>query len=266
MRNILFVAHDDPGQESRLQCALDVTRAVKGHLNCLGVAVLPADDERRSTGDDELAVIEDVLDRARANRERIEARLISEAIPYSWTDSTGGMVEAIGAHCLLNDLIVVGSHGARGERAEADVAAQIVRSTRRPVLAVPRSARSLDLPGSALVAWDGSAPADTALRAAIPLLRLSARPVICCVGGDGLRDSLKNAAAYCSRHGLVVEAVMLPAGFGKVFSTILQFAKSITASWIAMGAYGHSKLREDLFGGVTRGIIENSRFPVFLAH
>jgi hypothetical protein len=39
MKNVLLLVHDDPGQEARVQAALDVVRAIEGHLICLGVAV-----------------------------------------------------------------------------------------------------------------------------------------------------------------------------------------------------------------------------------
>ena len=41
MKNILLLVHEDNGQEARLQAALDVTRALKGHLNCLDVVIMP---------------------------------------------------------------------------------------------------------------------------------------------------------------------------------------------------------------------------------
>ena len=41
MKNILVLVHSDDGQESRLQCALDVVRALSGHLTCLDVAAPP---------------------------------------------------------------------------------------------------------------------------------------------------------------------------------------------------------------------------------
>lgn len=265
MKNILFVAHDDPGQESRLQCALDVVRAVDGHLNVVDIASPPLVAGDAVSGFAQVLVIDDAIAAEAANRARIEPRIAAESVPYSWTDDTGGTVYAINAHAQLCDLVVVGSHGEEGARERFDVAGQIVTSVGRPVLAVPHTARSIDLFGTALIAWDGSEPADAALRAAIPLLRFASRIVLVTVGGDDKRASLDQAAAYCSRHGLNVEAEMLPGGFDKIYRTILLYAQAAGASWIVMGAYGHSKLREEIFGGVTHSMIAEAKLPLFLA-
>lgn len=76
MKNILFVAHDDSGQEARLQCSLDVVRAVGGHLNCLDVAIpsLPMTDFAGAVYS-QSAVIDEAIVVEQRNREVIERRL-----------------------------------------------------------------------------------------------------------------------------------------------------------------------------------------------
>lgn len=267
MKNVLFVAHDGPGQESRLQCALDVVRAMEGHLNCLDIVIPPvvAGDAMSGMAMVQSAVIEQAVAAEQANRARIEPRLVAEGIPYSWLDTTGPAADSIEAHAKLNDLIVVGSESPAGSPDRFDIAARIVKRVRRPVLAVPRDAKALDLFGTVLVAWDGSETADAALRASVPLLHLAKRVVIVSVG-NGMHPGPEDAAAYCSRQCVSAEVEILPSGFDKTGRTILVFAQAVRAALIVMGAYGHSKLREDAFGGVTRTMIEESGIPLFLAH
>ncbi|MGE3692086.1 MAG: universal stress protein [Novosphingobium sp.] len=265
MKNILLLAHDDPGQESRLQCALDVARAVEGHLNVIDIASPPLIAGDMGSGYAQAMVVDDAVAAEAANRARIEPRLVSEGVPYSWTDVIGGKIEAVLSHTLLNDLVVAGSHGKAGETSRFDIAGRLVTSAGRPVLAVPHQIRSMNLAGTAIVAWDGSQPADAALRAAIPLLRLASKVIIVTVGGDPMRGTLEQAAAYCSRHDLAVEAEILPAGFDRIYRTILLFAKGAGASWIVMGAFGHSRLTEAIFGGVTRSMLAEAEMPLFLA-
>src|SRR6478609_4988629 len=78
MENILLLVHQDTGQEARLQAALDVTRAVKGHLTCADVSVMPilADDYVGSMGT--AMLLEDERTREAENRVAIEARLAGE--------------------------------------------------------------------------------------------------------------------------------------------------------------------------------------------
>ena len=79
MKNILVLVHKDAGQEARLQAALDLTRALDGHLICLDVVEVPtvAGDFEESYA--QSLMIADEQEREEKNRERIEARLANEA-------------------------------------------------------------------------------------------------------------------------------------------------------------------------------------------
>jgi nucleotide-binding universal stress UspA family protein len=262
MKNILLLVHPDEGQESRLQCALDVVRAVDGHLTCLDiVAPLVIYDgfvEAYAQG----ALLEDAAAAEQDNRNRLEPRLKVEGVPYSWVSASGFVPDCIAEQARLNDLVVVGAHAVRGEARRSDVADVIVRSVRRPVLAVPRGTKRVDLCGTALVGWDGSDAAAAALRAAIPLLKLSTEVVIVTVGDN--RCDPTEAAEYCARHGVSAEVLAAPKA-GSTSATLLARAKDRGAGWIAMGAYGHSPLREAIFGGVTREMLEHSPLPLLIA-
>jgi nucleotide-binding universal stress UspA family protein len=263
MKNILVLIHDDPGQEARLQCALDVARAVEGHLTCLDVATMPVLLADYHTQYSEAVVLEEELKREQANRQRLEPRLRNEQVPYSWEEATGDPVESLLAAARLNDLIVVGSHGKVGEGDKGDIAARIVRRAARPILAVPHGAKALDLSGTALVAWDGSDPAEAALRAAVPLLKLAERVVLVAIDKD--RASCEPAAAYCAREDVSVHLEVAPRGSGRVADELLDRIRLESADWLTMGAYGHSPLREALFGGTTRAMLKESPVPLFLA-
>jgi len=262
MKNILVLAHADEGQESRMQCALDVTRAVEGHLNCLDVAATPIVYEDYVTTYTQAILLEDAVAAEHENRSKLEPRLKVEGIPYTWLETSGPIGDCIVDQAGLNDLIVVGAHAAKGELMHGDVAAQIVRKVHRPLLAVPRGTERIDLFGIAMVAWDGSDASDAALRAAIPLLRLAEKAVIVTVG-EISRDP-SDAASYCARHGVRAEVRSAPAT-GPVSEILLDRATIFRASWIVMGAFSHSPLREAIFGGVTRRMLERSTMPLLIA-
>ncbi|MBV5269708.1 MAG: hypothetical protein JZU55_07135, partial [Afipia sp.] len=88
MKNVLVLMHDDAGQEARFQCALDLVRALDGHLTCLDVSILPtmADDYALFGGAALLMADEESVERA--NRARMEGRLAVEGMPYDWLDVT----------------------------------------------------------------------------------------------------------------------------------------------------------------------------------
>jgi nucleotide-binding universal stress UspA family protein len=72
-------------------------------------------------------------------------------------------------------------------------------------------------------------------------------------------------APHLARHGVNVTVVDVPVTDG-VAETLRNQAKMLRADMIVMGAYGHSRIRELLFGGVTRSLLKSSPAPLFLAH
>jgi len=73
-------------------------------------------------------------------------------------------------------------------------------------------------------------------------------------------------AEWLSRHGCNVKVAQYPSGGKEIGDCIIGRAKEMGADLVVMGAYGHSRLREDLFGGTTRTLIEPQDLAVLLAH
>jgi nucleotide-binding universal stress UspA family protein len=73
-------------------------------------------------------------------------------------------------------------------------------------------------------------------------------------------------AAYLARHGINVTVDTLPSAGRSVVQVLQQHAVDVASDVIVMGAYGHSRLRELVFGGVTRSMLEAARPPVLMAH
>src|SRR5688572_13469917 len=138
MKNILLLIHDDSGQEARLQAALDVTRAINGHLTCLDVTVVTAisSSDFGITGGTALVAVE--REREGANRSRVEPRLKNEGVSWNWIDTVDGIEPALEAASGLADLIVVNrqldSYPLPDMRS---VTSGLVVKSGKPVLAVP---------------------------------------------------------------------------------------------------------------------------------
>lgn len=265
MKNILLLVHDDDGQEARLQVALDLARGLGGHLRCLDVSILPniAGDFYGATA----MILEDERERESANRTRLENRLQHEDVAWDWTDMTGELGDCLAREAPLADLIVVN----RGldtilSPDMRQVASVLLHESKTPVFAVPDSAPSLNVTGHALVAWDGSRAAGAALRAATPLLALAKRISVIEVGTPDATASAEDAAAYLSRHNLKSIVIRVPGFNGDVGEHLLAEARNRAADYLVMGGYGHSRMREALFGGVTRTLLQRSPIPLFLAH
>lgn len=265
MKNILLLVHDDDGQEARLQVALDLARALNGHLRCLDVSILPhiAGDLYGATA----MILADERDRETANRSQLEARLAREDIPWDWKDITGDLAPCLAREAALADLIVVN----RGLDAMLSpdmrqVAGRLLHDAKTPVFAVPDKTSALTVAGHALVAWDGSDAAGAALRAATPLLALADRVTVLEIGASDASASAEDAAAYLSRHGVRPNIVTVPARKEDVGGRLLVEVRNRAADYVVMGGYGHNRMREALLGGVTRTLLERSPVSLFLAH
>jgi nucleotide-binding universal stress UspA family protein len=269
MKTILLLAHDDAGQEARLQVALDVTRALGGHLTCLDVIVPPvALAYNDYSGFTTEALMNDERDREGANRSRLEARLAGEDVAWSWHETTGFREEAIEKAAGLADLVVLSSRLGEKEPSEIrQLAGHVVEKADCPVLAVPSHAKGLDLTGNVLIAWDGSREADDALRHAVPLLRIAGEVVLFVLDADEGAFAAELAAEYLSRQGVHARIATGHRKSGDlVYSEILDQARAVSAAYIVMGAYGHSPVMETVFGGVTRSMLAQSDVPLLLAH
>ncbi|MEO5865789.1 MAG: universal stress protein [Sphingomonas sp.] len=268
MKNVLLLVHDDSGQEARFQAALDLCRALGGHLTCLDVAYVPP---VMGSGyyDNAYAVAEIVKDqtaRELVNRQKLEARLSHEDVPWEWIDACGDFARCLKRSSELADVIVVDRQlGNFAYPNMQGVASELVVRSGKPVLAVPSDCPRLALE-AAMVAWDGSACAAVAMRAAVPLLRCTDEVVIIEVDDGSVTAPAEHAAQYLSRHDIRADVRRIKASSGGAGKVLLDEACGGAFSYAVLGGYGHLRLLESLFGGVTRTMLSRCPIPVFLAH
>lgn len=120
-----------------------------------------------------------------------------------------------------------------------------------------------------LVCWDNGRNAARAVADALPFLSRSKKVAIIMVTShDAKYDDLPGAgiAEHLARHDLNVELKRLVAPDMDVANTVLSYAADVSADFIVMGGYGHSRLREFVLGGATRGMLQSMTVPVLMAH
>jgi len=268
MKNILVLLHDDGGQEARLQVALDLTRALDGHLICLDVTQLPIMASGETVFDSGQAqVFEQERTREAANRDRVSKRLAGEDVRWELRETTGDLAQSVTEQAGLADLIVVNRRLDDFFGPEMrSVASTIVLKSHRPVMAVPESVRRFDAYGRALVAWDGSMPVMSAVASTFPLLKLAQSVLLYEIDDGSSAVPAEEAATYLSRHDIhaVVRRVALD---GKGVAELIEDGIAANdCAYCVMGAYGHARMRETVFGGVTRHMLGSSPVPLLLAH
>jgi len=264
LKNILVLVHDDAGQEARIQVALDMVRALEGHLTCLDVAI-PAAVVGEMEGVPAVLALDETAVESQ-NRARLEPRIRMEQVPYDWIDAQGYLGPMVKKAAGLADVIVLNRD--LDGRAFPDMyglAGEALIDTGRPIVAVPGDVRGIDLSGHVLVAWDGSVEADAALRAAVPLLRFAGRVTLIEIDDGSLGVAVADAAAYLSRHDVHVIVRQERATFDLPSTIILDAIDELKVSYLVMGGFGHSRFIEAALGGVTRRILHECPVPAFLA-
>ena len=143
-------------------------------------------------------------------------------------------------------------------------------SSGKPLLIVPEGSRPTLAPKRVLVAWDSRIEASRALRESVGILtgaddvRLALVDPEESEGGHGAEPGA-DAAAYLARYGIKVTVDRLPSSGHTIAAVLRRHAIDTSAELLVMGAYGHSRLRERIFGGVTRSMLDEPPLPILMA-
>lgn len=271
MKSILLHIDHDAALKARLQVALDIARACGGHITCLQAVSYEVFAPGDFYGSAIAAAMPVIKENAEKLRAETEARLANEGVAWDWR-----FVYGIAPHRLLEasplaDVVIVGpSDLGEGGRGPSAIAGDLVLHAPVPVLVVPGDAASFDVTAPAMVAWNGSAEAAHALRAAVPLLAASRKVWLVSVAEEKDKPRFDfpalGGAEYLSRHGIACEVVEVPRGEAKIADTLFSAAQMRQCGLMVMGAYGHSRLAEMLLGGVTRQMLTEPQIPILLAH
>jgi nucleotide-binding universal stress UspA family protein len=140
----------------------------------------------------------------------------------------------------------------------------------RPLIVVPYTERSGLKLDRVVCCWDGSRAAARAINDALPLLRKANAVELLIVENEKTAedDMLRHVeiGRHLARHDVKVEVETTPAADIDVANVILSHVADRSASLLVMGGYGHSRLREFVLGGATRGILATMTVPVFMSH
>ena len=265
MKTILLPIVGDSGMEGRLQAALSLALDQEAHLSCLQILPLPyVLWAGEASGMNYGQVLSDAEGAAKNLRNETEARLSKEKVSWDWHVRTGDAVSELVLASRLADMIIVGSGS--GDNAPAvRVAADLAVHASIPVLAFPVNASSFDPAGPMMIAWNGSAEAANALRNSLPLISKAASVHLVVIDEASSAFPAEDAGIFLSRHGISAKIKQLSV-VTSIEETLEVAAREIKASCIIMGASGHSRTREMIFGGVTRHMLRNSSIPLLLSH
>lgn len=178
----------------------------------------------------------------------------------------GGAPDAAIAEARYFDLVVLPWSGKTV--AAHDMMQAIVFGAGRPTILVPPSAPPASLDHIA-IAWDASRVAARALGDALPLLAEGSRVSILTVPDDkpsAGRDIAAALASSLEKRGVAAMPVEVPLGDRTIAEALQDAALSKGAQLLAMGGFGHSRLRDFVLGGATKGVLADLRLPALLSH
>jgi nucleotide-binding universal stress UspA family protein len=183
--------------------------------------------------------------------------------------SISGAADQIGRIGRRFDLVIVGQPERQKSLPDEVVDEGVLFESGRPVIFVPyiqKGGMKLD---RIMVCWDGSRAAARAVADAMPFLKKAKQvEVVIVADKPGKKDEIPGAdlGQHLARHGLKVDVKRITSPEIDVPSTILSYAADSSADMIVMGGYGHSRLREFILGGATRGLLEAMTVPVLMSH
>lgn len=205
-----------------------------------------------------------------AERDRVAKRLQRFDPPAEMrsVETFAGAIDDVVAYNAIHaDLVIMARSG---DALNAAAIEAVLFRSGRPLLLAPPDWRSGPIGQRVLVAWEPKREAARALADAAPFLEgadevavvtVDAKPPFGASSPPGV-----DIAAHLARRGVDVDLRNVD-GLGRtVEDALIDEARAIDADLIVMGGYGHSRLRQFVFGGVTRALTERSPLPLFLSH
>ena len=264
----------DGASDRDLDIGVALCREANAHLSVLVVALAappPVGAYAAVVSDAWMQEREAEMARLKRRVEAVEAKLGNEGIScdvecefveMAWTDAM------VGRRARYSDITLFGPELLAGGDLRDYALSGAMFESGRPLLLAP-TLPSLS-PRRVMVAWDSSPEASRAAHEAVEILARADEVRIVMVdpqAGDLAQGDEPGAdvATWLARHGAKVSVDRLASGGNSVARVLRQHSIDMGADLIVMGAYGHSRMRQRIFGGVTKSMTGEPHLPVFLA-
>jgi len=277
IKDILALALSAEADRPALDAAAVLARRYDAAVTCAFLTALP--DEPLAYEPSVVAGIwSELLGRAREDSAAERVKL--EAILAGWdrpcdvraAEALARDIGRVGAvHARYADIAVMTRPSEDGPEARHELVEGVLFHSGRPALVVPPEYKGQPIGQRPVIAWDASREATRALGEAQDLIAGSDAVVVVTVDarpkafGHGDQPGA-NIAAHLSRRGHKVEVRNVASGGASAAEAILTVARAANADLIVMGGYAHARVRELLFGGATRDLLDLSPFPLLMAH
>jgi nucleotide-binding universal stress UspA family protein len=271
--NTIMVQFDiDAPIAPRLDFAWDIARRYEAGLIGFAAAepflLMPGEMDGGATGEAMRLQIEEIEDRLKALKSEFET-LTRDSNRASWRGMLGNPTRFLALNARAADLIVTGTDGdeARSRLRTVDPG-ELILSAGRPILFASKDQHPMTAE-SILVAWKDTRESRRAVIDAMPFLVAARHVLVATIVEDdrvAARDSVADVVRFLMKHGVKARSEVLDADKMDASEALLTAANQTGADLVVAGGYGHSRLREWAFGGVTRTLIEESSTNRLLAN
>ncbi len=270
IRDLIVYVDDNAAGDAAIDIAATLARRDLAHLT--GVFALPP---MRMPATYEPVMFEPLWQQWREDcdaatrrcRQRYDARLQAAGAEGGWLVASGAPEAAM--HARYVDLAVIARGTPDIPAGMAVVAEDLAIDGGGAVLMVPPGCAPV-VGRNVVVAWKPTREAARAINEALAVIEPGARMTVLVVDpGDTPEHGEEpgaDIAAHLARHGVQVTVEVALSGHLDVTGTLLRRAAELGADMLVMGAYGHSRLRERILGGVTRDLLRATPLPVLMAH
>jgi len=272
-----ILVHTDAGRTTpaRLDIAVELASAFGAHLACLYAAKSEPIPSAAMEARDFLVEVRQRMwaESTQAARQAYDECLRRTGFDRAeWRTSEADALDAMVLHARYADLVVIGQQNPEWPGSvDQDFERALPIAAARPVLVVPYAFERRPVGRRVLVAWNASREAARAVSEALPLLKRAKQVDVVAFepGKSGAAHGAEpgaDIALYLARHGVKVTVARVEAPDMDVGNQLLSRAFDLSTDLIVMGAWGHSRLRELVLGGVTRTLLESMTVPVLMAH
>lgn len=277
-RTILVSLNEIGRLSETVAAAVSLARETGAHVS--GLYVVPAVQVYPSVGFEAAPqVFEGNRSFFRDNGQRVkvafEEAMRRENLPHDFhqIDARTPLIadEVLAAGRVVDLVVVSATNPDEITGVERDFVEQVVMGLGRPVIVLPfRGDATLSL-NEIVIGWDGGREAARATFDALPLLKKADKVRVVRIDPQkdpSLRGNVAGAdlAETLSRHGVKAEAQGYPTDGLDEGQALMRCAEDAGAGLIVMGAYGHSRLAEFIFGGATRFVLTRMARPVLMSH
>ncbi|WP_424932928.1 universal stress protein [Amaricoccus macauensis] len=273
----LFTAVDVHQDDTEIERAMAIAGTLDAHLMVLVVGVAPpppASPYGVVSNDVWAGEITEGQETARARAKQISEKLAAAGRPAT-VDSNyvdRGTIATIAARfARYSDLTLLFPAAEEFQPIRGCISDGALFESGRPVVLLPEGSDSFPNPKRVMVAWDASVEASKAVRDSIGLMQ-GAEAVdavlvdpVPTFDGHGPEPGA-DLAAYLARHGISTTVHCMPREGRDVSETLNRMALDLGAELIVMGGYGHSRLKQRIFGGTTTNMLKDTKIPVLMAH